>query len=103
MSKPLVVIIPHSLGRAEAISRLKSGLTKAATAQSFAAIEDEQWTADNRLEFRVRAMGQAITGAIDVADENARLEVTLPFLLAQFADTVTSMISQKAKALLEKK
>jgi hypothetical protein len=31
MSAPLVVSIPHSLGREEAMRRLKAGLTRAAT------------------------------------------------------------------------
>ena len=31
MSKPLVVSIPHSLGRDEAMRRLKTGLSRAAS------------------------------------------------------------------------
>ncbi len=53
MPPPLIVSIPHRLGRDEATRRVKSGLEKTRTklGQIFT-IEEETWT-DNRLQFRV--------------------------------------------------
>jgi hypothetical protein len=79
MSKPIVVSIPHSLGKEEALRRLKPGLTGAAKAVPVLTVDEEIWSGD-RLTFRVRALGQSAAGTVDVADDHVRLEVTLPWL-----------------------
>jgi Putative polyhydroxyalkanoic acid system protein (PHA_gran_rgn) len=103
MSPPLIVSGPHRLGQGEATRRLKSGLETARTklGQVFT-VEEETWT-DNRLQFRVRALGQAANGWIDVAEDHARLEVTLPWPLAQIADKIQRAIQSQGTTLLEKK
>jgi Putative polyhydroxyalkanoic acid system protein (PHA_gran_rgn) len=103
MPPPLIVSVPHRLGRDEATRRLKSGLETARTklGQVFT-IEEETWT-DNRLQFRVRALGQAANGTVDVAEDHARLEVTLPWPLAQIADKVQRAVQSQGTAMLEKK
>ena len=57
MSEPLVVTIPHKLGREEALRRVKPALSKASESLPVLAVEQELWS-DDRMEFRVRAMGQ---------------------------------------------
>src|SRR6476659_3459818 len=57
MSAPLVVSIPHSLGREEAMRRLKAGLSKAATSVPVLSVDEERWE-DTRMICRVRALGQ---------------------------------------------
>ena len=74
MSAPLVVSIPHSLGREEAMRRLKTGLTRAASSVPVLRVDEERWE-DNRMIFRVRALGQAASGHVDVADDHVRVEV----------------------------
>ena len=77
MSAPLVVSIPHSLGREEAMRRLKTGLTRAASSVPVLSVDEERWE-DNRMIFRVRALGQAASGHVDVADDHVRVEVCCP-------------------------
>jgi hypothetical protein len=103
MPPPLIVSVPHRLGQAEATRRLKSGLETARTklGQVFT-IEEETWT-DNRLAFRVRALGQAASGTIDVAEDHARLEVTLPWPLAQIAEKIQRAVQSQGTTMLEKK
>jgi hypothetical protein len=79
MSAPLIVSIPHRLGREEATRRLKGGLTRAAASIPVLQVDEERWEGD-RLVFRVRALGQAASGHLDVAEDHARLEITLPWL-----------------------
>ncbi len=57
MSAPLVVSIPHRLGREEAMRRLKAGLTRAASSIPVLQVDEERWD-DNRMIFRVRALGR---------------------------------------------
>jgi putative polyhydroxyalkanoic acid system protein len=103
MSQPLVVSIPHRLGREEAVRRIKSGLATVRTNYSaLLAIHEETWSGD-RVAFRVSAVGQHATGLIDVADEHVRLEVTLPWLLAKLAEKLTPAIRKEGTLMLEKK
>src|SRR5688500_12968922 len=102
MSAPLVVSIPHSLGREEAARRLKTGLTRAASSVPVLKVEEERWEQD-RMIFRIRALGQAASGHLDVADDHVRLEVTLPWLLQRFAEAAQVAIRNRGKLLLSKK
>ena len=103
MSQPLIISIPHRLGRQEAARRIKNGLSTARTNySSFVNIHEESWTGD-RVAFNISALGQSATGIMDVADDHIRLEVTLPWLLAQIAEKLTPAIRKEATLLLEKK
>ncbi|MGE5159489.1 MAG: polyhydroxyalkanoic acid system family protein [Gemmatimonas sp.] len=102
MSAPLVVSIPHQLGREEATRRLKGGLTRAAASVPVLSVDEERWEGD-RMFFRVRALGQAATGLIDVGDDHVRLEVTLPWLLQRFAEVAQTAIRKRGQLLLTKK
>jgi hypothetical protein len=103
MSKPLVVTIPHSLGRQEATRRLKAGLGSARTNFGhLLTVEEETWNGD-RVDFRVRSLGQAAHGTIEIFADSVRLEVTLPWLLAKMAERLAPAIRKEGTLLLEKK
>ena len=102
MSEPLVVSIPHSLGREEATRRLKTGLTRAASSVPILKVDEERWDGDSMI-FRVRAMGQAAAGRVDIDDTHVRVEVTLPWLLQRFAEVAQAAIKQRGSLLLTKK
>ena len=102
MAAPLVVSIPHRLGRDEATRRLKTGLTRAASSIPVLKVDEERWDGD-RMIFRVRALGQAASGHIDVADDHVRLEVTLPWLLQRFAEVAQIAIRNRGNLLLTKR
>lgn len=102
MSPPLIVSIPHNLGREEATRRLKAGLTRAAASIPMLQVDEERWDG-NRLVFCVRALGQAATGHVDVEEDHARLEVTLPWLLQRFAKAARVAIRHRGRLLLTKR
>ena len=102
MSAPLVVSIPHSLGREEAMRRLKTGLTRAASSVPMLNVDEERWE-DNRMIFRVRALGQAAAGHVDVADDHVRVEVVLPWLLQRFTEVAQAAIKNRGRLLLTKR
>jgi hypothetical protein len=103
MTKPLVVSIPHNLGKAEATRRLQGGLTrlKSQFGEKIASV-DESWS-DDRMAFRVGAMGQSISGHLDVAEDQVRVEVQLPWLLAMVAEKAKNFIQKQGTLMLEKK
>ena len=103
MTKPLIVLIPHSLGKAEATRRLQGGVSQMKTQFSGQiASFDEQWTGD-RMSFRVGAMGQTVSGHLDVLDDAVRVEVQLPWILAMVAEKAKSFIQKQGTLMLEKK
>jgi hypothetical protein len=102
MPQPLVVSIPHHLGREEATRRLKGGLSRAAANVPVLQVDEERWE-DARMFFRVRALGQAASGHIDVAEDHVRLEVMLPWLLQKFAEVAQAAIRDRGRLLLTKR
>ena len=82
MSKPVVVSIPHSLGREEATRRLQSGLGKAReNFGSVLTVFEDKWS-DSHADLRLAMLGQTANGTIDVEPDHVRLEVQLPWALA---------------------
>jgi Putative polyhydroxyalkanoic acid system protein (PHA_gran_rgn) len=102
MSAPLIVSIPHRLGREEATRRLKAGLTRAASTIPVLKVDEERWEQD-RMIFRVRALGQAASGHLDVADDHVRVEFMLPWLLQRFAQAAQAAIRNRGNLLLKKR
>jgi hypothetical protein len=102
MSKPLVVEIPHQLGKEEALRRLRSGFsrTRETLGNKFAII-DETWSGDH-LDFRVSVLGQTTTGCVDVKEESVRIEVQLPWLLGLIAEGMRPLIEREGRLLLER-
>lgn len=99
MSKPLVVTIPHRLGKEAAIARLQSGLADAAATLPMMSLDEEVWTGDS-MAFRMSAMGQQAHGTVNVAEDDVRIEITLPWLLRHFGETIQGAIREKGQVLL---
>ena len=102
MSAPLIVSIPHRLGREEARRRLTAGLARAAASIPVLKVDEERWEGD-RMVFHVRALGQPASGHLDVADDHVRLEVTLPWMLQRFAEMAQIAIKNRGNLLLTKR
>lgn len=100
MVKPLVVVVPHQLGRVEAKRRLATGFgdLKARFADKLTAVDD-RWTGDH-LDLDIRALGQSIAAAVEVGDADIRVEVRLPWLLAVIAEKAKGLIQQEGSRLL---
>ncbi len=102
MSQPVVVTIPHRLGREEAMRRLRSGLGQGNVNFAGLSLHDQTWSGD-RLSFNAAALGQTASGQVDVADDNVRIEVRLPWLLARLAETAKALMQQHGQKLLTKR
>jgi hypothetical protein len=103
MSQPVVVSVPHRLGREEAVRRLKSGFERAGSQfGGLLDISEQAWNGD-RLTFRASALGQHASGLIDVLEDSIRIEVSLPWLLAKMAEKLIPAIRREGTLMLEKK
>jgi hypothetical protein len=103
MAKPLVVFIPHRLGKDEALRRIRTGLdTARANWSHLVTIEQETWEGD-RVNFAVTGLGQHAIGSIAVRESEVELAVTLPWLLAKLAEKITPVIRREGMVMLERK
>ncbi len=100
MADPVIITVPHRLGKEEAIRRLRSGLASANL--PFVSIDREVWNGD-LLEFSLSAMGQKASGTALVMADGVRLTLALPWLLQRFAELAGSTLVSRTKLLLEKK
>ena len=102
MRKPVVVTIPHQLGRDEAKRRLQDGMGQVRSQLSgFGATVEDRWTED-RMAFDVAVLAQTISGRVDVGDNEVRLEVDLPWMLAMLAEKITGKIAKQGTLMLTK-
>ena len=99
MSKPIVVHIPHELGRAEARRRIDEGVTQL-TGQIGAVGEVKRTWQGDTLVFSLQAIGQTVSGNIAVAEHDVRLEVELPGIFAMVAGKLRGRLQNEGQMLL---
>jgi hypothetical protein len=100
-TEPITVTISHRLGREDAKRRIDQGLAAIrGEIAPYVKSLDYAWE-DYRLDFRVLAMMQTITGRIEVYDDFVKIELGLPRLLHLLARTIKGRIENYAATLLE--
>lgn len=102
MSQPVVITIPHRLGRQEAARRLKAGFgdMRSTFGERFVVLKDD-WAGDH-LDFRASLLGQTTTGTVDVGDDHVRLEVQLPWVLSLLANKAKELVQRHGRLMLDK-
>jgi hypothetical protein len=100
MTQSIVVSLPHSLGKAEAIRRLQIGVAQVGSEYSqLINITKESWH-DEQLALQVSALQLRIDGKIDVYDDRVRVEILLPWFLARLASRLQPILQQKSALML---
>lgn len=102
MTRPVRIDIPHELGAAEARRRIEEGFGRIESQFGGVAQVTKSWDGD-RMSFRGKVMGQAISGRLDVRDKAVAMEIDLPTMLALIADKITGRVKKEGQLLLEKK
>lgn len=100
MSKPVVVNIPHELGRAEARRRIDEGAARLTGQIGAVGDLEKTWDGDT-LHFSLVAIGQTVSGKILVHDREVCLEVNLPGIFAMIAGKVKGRLREQGQILLE--
>lgn len=100
MSKPIVITVPHNLGREPARRLLAAEIERLKTeyVDKFAHA-DVQWTQD-KAAVRVMALGQEVSGTLDVADDSVRIEVILPWIFAALTGRIQNALTSTAQDTL---
>lgn len=104
MATPITLSIPHQLGRIEAHRRIETGFAKIIhlVPGSSAGACSQRWDGD-RLTFSVAAMGQTVSGEIDVLDDAVTMRIELPGVLGMIANGLKDRLQQAGRLLLTKK
>jgi hypothetical protein len=102
MTTPITVSIPHQLGRAEARRRIQDGFGNISRQfPGSSALCSQRWDGD-RLSFSVGALGQSISGTIDVLDDSVAMRIELPGVLGLIANRLKARLRNAAQLLLTK-
>ena len=100
MGKPVVVEIPHELGRVEARRRIEEGLGRLTGQISGVGELTHSWQGDV-LAFSLQAIGQTVSGTIAIEERVVRLEVILPGIFAMVANKVKGRLRDEGQLLLQ--
>jgi hypothetical protein len=104
MTRPVRTHIPHDLGKEEARRRLSDGFAKIETqlgATLFGVVAfQNRWEGD-QLFFEGGALGQKITGRLEVLPNSVLLEIDLPGVLAFVANRFLAKMNKETQVLLE--
>jgi hypothetical protein len=97
---PIVVTIAHRHGSAEATRRIKAEIESARTRyEGKLKIAEENWNG-NHLVFRVAALGQPVTGKIDIGNDHVRAEVLLTWLMEHLTEPAEALIKAEGQRAL---
>lgn len=104
MSNPLVVDIPHKLGRAEARRRMsaKVGDLPKHIPGGMAQVRSS-WPSDDRMNVVVTAMGQEVVCDLDVRDDLVRVSLVLPPMLGMMSGMIEGIVRERGASALEDK
>ena len=103
MNKPISVDLPHSLGAEEAKTRMQRGIGKLKDHIPGGQAQVESRWEENRMHLRVQAMGQEVSGHIDVHPAKVHLELMLPAFLGLFAGKIEALMRSRGSEMLEDK
>lgn len=95
------VAIPHDLGREEVRRRLRSRSHELAGAIPGGMAEvATDWPSEDRMNMSINAMGQILSGHIDICDREVEIVLLLPPALGFIQPIVEGAIRQQGNRLL---
>ncbi|MCB2084253.1 MAG: polyhydroxyalkanoic acid system family protein [Sphingomonadaceae bacterium] len=95
------VAVPHNLPREEVRRRLRERSHEIADhiPGGMAEVETD-WVGEDRMAIAINAMGQSLTGHIDVEDSQMVFQVELPMMLSFIEPIVEKGLREKGAKLL---
>jgi hypothetical protein len=100
---PITISIPHQLGRDEARRRIEAGFANMLQKlPGSSAASTQRWDGD-RLSFGGSALGQHLSGVINVGDTAVTMEIMLPGVLGTIAAALKGRLIEAGRLLLTKK
>ena len=103
MGKPVSITVSHELCREGALARIRDGVTRIREqiGRFGMTLVEEEWDGDN-FAFGVAVLGYTVRGRLEVEDTLVRVVMTLPWMLAAFAEKLKARVETQGSILLEK-
>ncbi|MEL1251456.1 polyhydroxyalkanoic acid system family protein [Aurantiacibacter gilvus] len=96
------VAIPHNLDREEVRRRFRDNTHRIGDSIPGGMAEIEtSWPSEDRMNMAIEAMGQALTGHIDIEDQQVVFHMTLPAALGFLTPMIEGAIRKQGQNLLE--
>ena len=101
MSVPVVIDVPHQLGRAGARERLRSRIGELGGHMPGGVGEvRSSWPSEDEMALEISAMGQTIPAKLEILDAVVRVHVSLPPMLAYFSGMIGAAVRDEGTKLL---
>ncbi|USI74437.1 polyhydroxyalkanoic acid system family protein [Sphingomonas morindae] len=100
MAKPILLEIPHQLGKAEAKRRMDARVDEVGTLVPGGAQVTHHWSGPDSMTVSIAAMGQTVTAEMAVEEALVRVAVTLPLMLGMMAGPITELVRSSTTRLL---
>lgn len=91
---------PHSLGREEAMRRIREHEDDIANIAPGMAEVTTSWPSAERMEMQISAMGKVIQGAVEVGESEVVFDFDLPASLSFASGMIKRALEPKARKLL---
>lgn len=101
VGKTIDISIPHNLGKEAARRRIAEGAAKAHQQYASKVGNVQQSWSGDRLDFVVSALGQRVSGWLEVGEQAVQVHVLLPWLLAKLAERLRPQIESEARKALQ--
>lgn len=104
MTAPLVIDVPHRLGKASARARLRArvGELKDHIPGGMATVASS-WPGEDEMALEVGAMGQTVSARLEVEETRVRVHLVLPAMLGFFSGMIGAAIKEGGTRMLEDK
>lgn len=101
MAAPIVIDIPHQLGREGAKRRMTARVGELARHIPVeGAAVSASWPSEDRMALAIAAMGQKIDADLDVEERLVRVTLKVPLLLSFMSGPIAGIVRKSAEALL---
>ena len=101
MPTPIVVDIPHTLGREAARARLRANIGSLGDhIPGGLAAMDATWPSPDQMALNLEVMGQRLSATLDISDTVVRVSFMLPGMLGFMADAISAAVRQQGSRLL---
>lgn len=94
------IAVPHSIGKDEARRRVRERSGEIANFIPGFASVSTAWPSEDRMDLTVGAMGQELSGTIEVDDNEVAFTVELPAALSFVEPMIRAQVEAKGRKLL---
>lgn len=102
MAVPVVIDVPHTLGRDGARERLRTRFAELGGHMPGGVGEVRaSWPSDYEMALEIAAMGQSIPAKLDVMADCVRVHIELPPMLAYFSGMIGAAVRDQGTKLLK--